>query len=165
MQIGELESLARLLARIGAEQRGERIALNLQSLAQRRQRRFDLGESGFLQRDVVAVGVARTKLRLQGVEHLGIDCNELVGGVDLAAQSRFVDRGDDDIRRQRQIGRFDLELLIIGQRLEGFDRPAIKAPDVEGVGDLKLRRIQGERIGAAVENRGDRAAGSACRSG
>ena len=42
--------------------------------------------------------------------------DELVGGVDLAAQRGLGDGGDHHVGGQRQIGRLDLKALLVGLR-------------------------------------------------
>ena len=57
----------------GAGQRRQQIALLGERLAQRRQRRPDLRQRGFLRRHFAAIGVARFELLAEDVEHLGVD--------------------------------------------------------------------------------------------
>ena len=123
----------RLLARKPARQCGKKIALLRQCLAQRRQGRLDLGQRRLLGGNVAAIGVALHELATHDFEHLRIDVDELVGGLDLAAQRRLLDRRHDHIGTERQVGGLDQEALVIRLRLQRFHRPAILPPHVEGV--------------------------------
>ena len=129
MQVGEPEGLARSFARIGAGQRRQEVALLRQRLAQRRQCRLGLRQRRRLHGDVAAVAQTLIQPALQEVEHFAIDRDQLIGGLDLAAQRRLGNRRDYHVRCQRQISRLDLEALHDGQsRL--LDRRAVPAPPV-----------------------------------
>ena len=132
----------------GAGQRRQQIPLLGERLAQRRQRRPDLRQGGFLRRHFAAVGVARFELLAEDVEHLGVDGNELVGGVDLAAQRGLGNGGERHVRGERQIGRLDLKALRVGLRRERLDGAAVETPDVEGIRHLDLRGMEREDVGA-----------------
>ena len=116
VQVGKPERLARPFVRKDAGQGGQQIALLRQRLAQRRQRRPRLRQRRLLGRDVGPIGIAQRQLALQDVEHLGVGRDQLVGGLDLAAQRGFGDGRDHDVCRQRQIGGLDLEALVVGLR-------------------------------------------------
>ena len=105
---------------------------------------------------VAAVGIARVQLPPQDVEHLGVDRNELIGRVDLAAQRRLGDGGDRHVRGEREVGRLDLKALRVGERLERFDGAAIEAPDVEGVRNQDLRGMEIVDAGARCRDRRQR---------
>ena len=156
MQVGEPEGLARSFARIGAGQRRQEVALLRQRLAQRRQCRLGLRQRRFLHGDVAAVAQALVQPALQQVEHFAVDRDQLIGGLDLAAQRGLGDRRDHDVRCQRQIGGLDLEALHVGERLQRFHRAPIEAPDVERVGDLQLRGIEIVDVGAGRRHRRQR---------
>ena len=148
MQVGEPEGLARSFARIGAGQRRQEVALLRQRLAQRRQGRLGLRQRRCLHGDIAAVAQAVVQPALQEVEHFAVDRDQLIGGLDLAAQRGLGDRRDHHVRCQRQIGRLDFEALHVGERLQRFHRAPIEAPDVERVGDLQLRGIEIVDVGA-----------------
>ena len=57
-------------------------------------------------------------LLAQQIEHVALDLDDLVRRLDLAPQRGLLDRGAGQVRRQRQIGRFQLEALGIGLRLK-----------------------------------------------
>ena len=116
-----------------------------------------LRQRRFLRRHVAAVGVARFELLAEDVEHLGVDRDELVGGLDLPAQRGFGDGGDHDVRAQRQIGRLDLKTLVVGLRLQRLNGAAVETPDVERVRHADLRGVERERVGARIEDRRERA--------
>ena len=142
MQVRKSERFTRTRAGIDAGQRRDEIALLRECLAQRRQRCLGLRQSGFLRRQIAAIGIARVQLAPQCVAHRGVDRDELNCGVDLAAQRGFGDGRDGEVRRQRKIGRLDLEALHVGQGFERFDRSPIKPPDVERVRHRQLRGIE-----------------------
>ena len=139
-----------------ARQRRQQIALLRERLAQRRQRGLDLRQSGFLQGDVIAVGVAGVELVPQDVEHLGIDGNKFVGGVDLSSQGGLGDGRDHDVRGERQVSRLNLEALVVGQRLQRFDRASVETPNVEGIRHFDLRGMEREDVGARCRDRRQR---------
>lgn len=64
---------------------------------------------------------------------LGFD--DLYGRGDLVPQRGVGDRRRDHISGQRQVGRLQLERLIVGLRIERLDLPVRAAPDIERVGD------------------------------
>ncbi len=158
LEVVQPECSTRPFARKGTRQRGEQVVLLCERLAQRRQSCFGLREGGFLQRQIVAIGIAGIELPLQDVEHLGVEFDDLIGGVDLGAQRRLGDSRAGNARRQCQIGRLDLKALIVGQRLQRLDLPAVEAPDVKRVRDHRLRgeQIEGLRRRAGRKRRRER---------
>ena len=54
--------------------------------------------------------------------------DDALGRGDLAAQRCFLDRGGDDVGGQREIGRLELEQLLLGQCVEAFDGANILRP-------------------------------------
>jgi hypothetical protein len=61
------------------------------------------------------------------------------------------------VRGERQVSRLNLEALVVGLCLEGFDRAPVKTPNVQRVGHLHLRCIKSEDVGAGG---GDRSQGT-----
>jgi hypothetical protein len=96
-----------------------------------------------------AVGIAFRELLAQDSQHLRIDLDELVGGLDLAPQRRLLDRGHDHVGSERQVGGLGLKTLGISLRLQRFHRPAILPPHVEGVRHHDLGGVEVEYCGAA----------------
>jgi hypothetical protein len=66
--------------------------------------------------------------------------------LDLGTQRCFLNCRHHDVGRQRQVRRFDLEVLKIGLGLQRLDGALILSPDVERIGDGELARHQIERV-------------------
>jgi len=74
------------------------------------------------------------------LSRIGLDLDDRLGRGDLAAQRGEVDRRDDHIGGERQVGRLELIALIFclrGLRLDGAPRTA---EDVGRVGDVERGR-------------------------
>ena len=96
---------------------------------------------------------------------LCIGGDELLGRCDLPTQRSFLNGGDHDVRRQREISGLDREALRIGKRLLRLHRSSIEPPDVERVGDKELRGIEVENLRAADAGMGISDAGVCWRVG
>jgi hypothetical protein len=84
---------------------------------------------------------------------LVLNGNELVRGVDLAAQRGLLDGGDDDVRGQGDVGHLHQKALGILLRHQRLDVAPLAAPDVQAVGDHDLRGIKIEvvrRVGHSI---------------
>jgi hypothetical protein len=159
MKIGKLESLAWSLARISACQCRQQIVVLLQCLAQRRQRRLGLSESRLLHGKVAARDRALVELTPQCIDHLAIDRNQFIGGINLFSQRRLGDGCDRYVGGQCEIGRLDLKALHVRERLKRFDFASIKTPNIERVSYLELRSNEIENAGAVCRHGRQRGGG------
>src|SRR5262249_41641030 len=142
------ELLRRLLVRQAAGECRKQMALLLQLPLQRRKRLLDLRQRGLLRHHVRLRDLAGIELRAQQLEHVGADLDERLRGVDLSAHGRLLNGGDNDVRRQRQVGCFELESLVVRQSLERFDIAANAAEHVGRIGDQHLtgKKVESRRF-------------------
>ena len=103
-----------------------------QLLLQRRQGLFGLRERGFLRGNFHFGYDAGAQLIAEHMEHIGFNLDELIGGGNLAAQRGFLNGRDHDVRRQGEIGRLELEALVVALRLQRFHRRRVP-PNTSGV--------------------------------
>ena len=133
--------------------------LLLQLFLQGRQGLLDLCQRGLLCRHVRVRNLAEGPLPSQYHEEVGRELDDLPCRRDLAAQRRLLHGRDDDIRGERQVGRFKREPLNVGLSLQRFDGPARQAEDVRCIGDADLAGEQVEgRLRGLVRRRTDRGA-------
>ncbi len=89
-----------------------------------------LSENRFLCQNVDLRRIAIAELGLENIEDIALDLDDALGGGDLAAQCSLLDRGGDDVGRQRQIRCLELELLLLGLGVEALDAADVRTPDV-----------------------------------
>src|SRR5262249_19431421 len=143
-QGGDRERLALGRAGKASCQRRQQAALLFQLLLQRRQGGLRGGKIGLLGEHVRPRHAAEIELPAQYLELLRLPLDDVLGGLDLAAERRLLDRGRDNVRGQRQKSGFNLEPLKIGLCLARLQRAALSAPDVERIGNIHCRVEQVE---------------------
>ncbi len=128
----------------------------LQRLFQRR-----YGRAGL--RDLVALGQqggarngADRKLLLDDAEFLQLRIEHFVGRLQLRAGGSFTNRRDHDVRRERDVGRFQLITLVIDRRLQVFQFAARRPEDIKRIGNV-------ERTTEDVKDFSARREGGNCR--
>src|SRR6202008_728496 len=104
-------------ARIPPRERGNEIALLRERLAQRGQRRRELGQRRLLRGDVDMRNQAFVLAVAYFVERCRVDVDQIERDADLLAQRGFLDRHVDQVRGQRQIGRLHQKMLRVRLRL------------------------------------------------
>src|SRR5262249_13372759 len=137
------ELLRRLLVRQAAGECRKQMALLLQLPLQRRKRLLDLRQRGLLRHHVRLRDLAGVELLAQQLQHVGGDFDELSRGVDLSAQGRLLNGGDDNIRRQGQVRGLEVETRVVRLGLERF-RVAAKA--AEHVGRIGAQPLAGKKV-------------------
>ena len=118
----QLKSRRQTLAREAPSERRKQIALLREQFFQRRQQQTRLRHRRFLRHHVGQRDLPAFVLPPQDVEQLGLDIDQPPRRGDLAAQRSFLDRGERDVRGERQVDRLALERLRFGLRVRGFDR-------------------------------------------
>ena len=73
---------------------------------------------------------------------------DLFGGRDLCAERGFGDGGGHHVRGQREVAGLERVSLVVGLRLQRLDLAADAAENIERVGDVHARAVQGVEIGA-----------------
>ena len=150
-------SLVSWLGKLAGE-RGELIARLRQLLLQRRQRRAGLRKLRLLGQHVGLRGAAQREALPHQVQLLRLVLDDVLRRGDLAAQRGLLHRGNHHVRGQREIGRLELEALILRLRRERFDLPPRAAEHVRRVRDVQRRRDQAERrvrVGLAERGTGE----------
>ena len=128
------------------------MVLLLQLLLQRRQRRLRRRHLRFLGQHVGAVGGADFELIAHDFELVGFRLDDFLRRLDLAAQRSFLDRRRHHVGGERQVGRFELEALILGKRRVGLDLSPLAAEHVGRIGDVHGGLVEvenGRRAGQA----------------
>ena len=138
----QVECLSDLVSRELTGERGQQVALDRDLLLQWRQRLLDLGQRGLLRQHVDLRGLTGLQLAVENAENVTLDLDDALGRCDLAAQRGLLDGGRDDVRRQRQIGRLELEARLLGLRLQAFDAARVLSPKVRHEADGQLRRVE-----------------------
>ena len=146
MKRRERQMVVPRLIREVADQRQQDMMLLFQLLLQRRQRRFRGRHLGFLRQHVGAVGGAGLELVAHDHKLVAFRLDDLLRRLDLAAQRSLLDGGRHDVRGQRQICRFKLEALILGERGVRLDLPPLAAENVGRIGDIHRGLIQGKDL-------------------
>ena len=156
VQGGERQGGAAVLVRKAAGQRQQQMPLLRQLLLQRRQGGLRLRQLGFLRQHVGLGDAAEVELLLNETELIGFRLDDLLRGLDLAAQRDLLDRGRHHVRGQRQVGGLELEALILGLRGAAFDQPPLAAEHVGRIGDIhgRLEEIENARRAGPAEGRG-----------
>ena len=144
------------LVREAADQRQKDVALLLQLLLQRRQRRLRRRHFGLLRQHIGSGGAADFELMAHDVELVGLRLDDVERRLDLAAQRGFRNSRRHHVRGERQIGRLELEALIFGKRLRRLDLPPLAAEDIGRIGDVHrgLEQIEDGRRAGLAECRG-----------
>ena len=137
VEVGEVDVLAPVLVRQAADQCHQLVALLRKLALQRRQGAARLFQRRLLRQHLDARRAAQVELASHQAEQVGRDPDRLFGGGDLRLQRREIDGGGHDVRGQGQIGRLELEALILYLSSLRFDRPPHAAEDVEGIGDAE----------------------------
>ena len=119
---------------------------------QRRQRGLQLCERRLLRVHVAFGDRAQLEFSPQHRQGLAFQRDDPLGRGDLRAQSGFLDRGGDDIRRQREVGGIELVAAGLGLRRQRFHLAAVGAEYVGDVahGDLRREQIVERRPGGQV---------------
>src|SRR5579863_793326 len=86
LQTRQLKFLGKILAGEAARQRSEEVTLLSQLLKQRRQSGGDLRQLRFLRRHVEPAYISLRKLDAQNLQHIRVDGDEFMSGVDLCPQ-------------------------------------------------------------------------------
>ena len=162
---GQIEFFLRLVAGQPAGERGELIARLCQLLLQWRQRRAGLRKLGFLGQHVGLRGAAQCETLAHQVQLLRLVLDDVLRRGDLTAQRGLLHRGNDHVGGQREIGRLELEALILRLRREQFDLSPCAAEHVRRIRHVQCRRDQAEcgvRVGLAERRTGEPLR-SACR--
>ena len=143
VQRGERQVIARGFVRKMADQRQQHVALLLELLLQRRQRRLRRRHLRFL-------GAAR---RRAWRRRHRIDCappsSWSLSALMMSRVASIWPRSEASctaavttLDGQRQIGRLELEALILGERRVGFDLPPLAAEHIGRVGDIHRRLVE-----------------------
>ena len=143
LQAGEIELGGGSLVRKMAGQHGEEVAQLGGLFDQRREQGGGLRERRFLGDEIQTAGVAFGVLISQDFDHVGIEVDELMGGIDLRLNSSQFDCGHNHIGGERGVGGDHLEADALFRRLHRFHGAAVRAEDVGRIGDADLR---GEQI-------------------
>jgi hypothetical protein len=114
-------------------EKSEQIPLDLQLLVYWRQRRLGLRQGCLLCSHIGLRSAAKLEFVLNDNELIALIADQLVCRRDLTTQRSLLNRGGDDIRRESQVCRFKLKLLVFRLSLSGFDLPADSAEHVQRV--------------------------------
>ena len=144
LQPRKIEGLADLLARKAADERRQQIALLRELLLQTGQGRLRRVERRLLRQHSRARRRAEFELPLQQIELLLLVGDDFLRCRDLCTQRCLLDGCRHDIRADRQIGGFELVLLIFRLRLDRFELAPLAAEDVDEIRDVQRTRGQGE---------------------
>ncbi len=147
-QRGELEPRQLRFARQTAGERGELMPRAGEIALEHRQRRLRLRKLRLLGEHVGARHGAELELALHDGELTLLRGDDLVGGRDLRAQRRFANGRGHDVRRQREMGAFELILLVIDEGGEPLDLAASAAEHVERIRHADIRVVEREQAGA-----------------
>jgi len=164
----QLEGLGRHVGRGLAGELGQKVALLAELVAQRRQGGLALREGCLLGGDVGHRTLADAESALQQGKGLTLDLDGALGGGDLAAQRGLGDGGDHDVGGEGEIGRLELEALLLGLGVERFGGTPRAAPqvgdesDVQQAGEQSVDRSAG---GCGGRERGRRLVLAAAQRG
>ena len=121
---------------------GELVARLGQGFFQPRQRRARLGDLGALAEHAGARDGARGELALNHGELLFLQTQDFAGGLQLRAQRRLPYRRGHDIGGQGQVGRLDLEALVVHAGRESFQGAPVAAEQIHRVTHVHAGREQ-----------------------
>ena len=144
VQPGEIEFLGQITIGKAAGESDQQVALLRQLLLQRRQRLLDLRQRGLLRHHVGFGNLAGGELGPEQTKEIGRELDDGFRRVDLAPQRSFLHGGEDEVRRQGQVGRFQREALVVGLGLQRLDVPPRAAEYVRRVGHQHLAGKQVE---------------------
>ncbi len=83
-------------------------------------------------------------------------CDDLLGRLNLRANCRFADCSCHYVGRQREMRAFELEALIVDQRLQGLELTTIAAESIERIVNVYRRIVETEHARAWQSGRRER---------
>ena len=155
-QRGQIEGCRRSLARKAPGKNGQEIALQGELLLQRRQQEPGLRDRRFLGHHIGQGDLPERVLLAQDLQQLRLQGDQPAGRRDLSAQRRFLDGGERDVGRERQVDGLALEGLVLCERLQRLRLPPHPAPNVGDIVDRHLRGMQAENLGVVGGRRVER---------